>query len=60
MTYVLGTRDRIINQVWARRAVRERLGHPPIELPTSHFPQNSKPDLLARVLRDTITATPAC
>lgn len=49
-TYILGTKDRIISQAWARRAVPERLGSVPIELPTGHCPQNSNPELLARTL----------
>jgi pimeloyl-ACP methyl ester carboxylesterase len=49
-TYLLGTKDQIISQRWARAAVPARLGHPPTELPTGHCPQNSKPELVADVL----------
>lgn len=48
--YVLGTQDRIIRPDWSRRAARERLGVEPVELPTGHCPQTSRPDLLAQVL----------
>jgi pimeloyl-ACP methyl ester carboxylesterase len=50
-TYVLGTKDRIISQEWARAAALERLGAPPIEMETGHCPQNSKPEAVAEVLR---------
>jgi pimeloyl-ACP methyl ester carboxylesterase len=49
-TYVLGTMDRIISQVWARRIVPERLGIGPLELGTGHCPQNSRPELMSRIL----------
>ncbi len=49
-TYVLGTKDRIINQAWARPAVTARLGQPPMELDTGHCPQNSRPEALAQIL----------
>jgi pimeloyl-ACP methyl ester carboxylesterase len=52
-TYLLGTEDRIINQEWARAAVSTRLGRPPVELATGHCPQNSKPELLAHILKQT-------
>jgi hypothetical protein len=45
-TYVLGTKDRIISQDWARDAVPRRLGVAPLEVPTGHCPQNSQPALL--------------
>jgi hypothetical protein len=48
--YLLGTKDQIISQRWARGAVPARLGHSPIELPTGHCPQNSKPELVADIL----------
>lgn len=57
-TYLLGTRDRIINQEWARAAVSSRLGRAPVELDTGHCPQNSKPQLVAHLLNPaTICAT---
>lgn len=49
-TYLLGTKDQIISQKWARAAVPARLGHSPVELPTGHCPQNSRPELVADVL----------
>lgn len=49
-TYVLGTRDRIINQAWARLAAPTRLGSPPVELDTGHCPQNSEPEMVAQLL----------
>jgi pimeloyl-ACP methyl ester carboxylesterase len=58
MSYVLGTEDRIIGQAWARRAVPERLGVSPIELPTGHCPQNSQPELLAKVIREIVASLP--
>lgn len=49
-TYLLGTKDQIISQKWARSAVPARLGGVPIELRTGHCPQNSKPDAIADIL----------
>ncbi|HEX4126118.1 MAG TPA: alpha/beta hydrolase [Acidimicrobiales bacterium] len=49
-TYLLGTKDRIISQEWARAAVPARLGGRPIELETGHCPQNSSPDAVADIL----------
>jgi pimeloyl-ACP methyl ester carboxylesterase len=56
-TYVLGRRDRIINQAWARRAATTRLGQPPVELDTGHCPQNSRPEAMAQILYDITTRT---
>jgi pimeloyl-ACP methyl ester carboxylesterase len=56
-TYLLGTKDRIINQEWARAAVSSRLGRPPVELDTGHCPQNSKPELLAHLLNPAVIHT---
>jgi hypothetical protein len=56
-TYLLGTKDRIINQEWARGAVLSRLGRAPVELDTGHCPQNSRPELLAHLLNPTTTHT---
>jgi pimeloyl-ACP methyl ester carboxylesterase len=50
-SYVLGTGDRIVNQEWARRVVPERLGVEPQEIDTGHCPQNTRPALLAEILR---------
>ena len=49
-TYLLGTKDRIISQEWARAAVSSRLGGSPIDLPTGHCPQNSRPEAVAEIL----------
>ena len=49
-TYVLGTRDRIINKVWARSTVPIRLGVEPTEIATGHCPQNSRPEPVAELL----------
>jgi pimeloyl-ACP methyl ester carboxylesterase len=54
-TYVLGTKDRIINQAWARPAATTRLGQPPVELDTGHCPQNSRPKALAQILKQITT-----
>jgi pimeloyl-ACP methyl ester carboxylesterase len=56
-TYVLGTKDRIINQAWARPAATTRLGQPPVELDTGHCPQNSRPEALAQILKRATTRT---
>jgi pimeloyl-ACP methyl ester carboxylesterase len=56
-TYVLGIRDRIINQAWARPAATTRLGQPPVELDTGHCPQNSKPEALAQILKQVTART---
>jgi pimeloyl-ACP methyl ester carboxylesterase len=48
--YILGARDRILEPAWARRAVPERLGIQPIELPTGHSPFLAQPAALADVL----------
>lgn len=54
-TYVLGKKDRIINQAWARPAATSRLGRPPIEMDTGHCPQNSQPQALAEILSQVTT-----
>jgi pimeloyl-ACP methyl ester carboxylesterase len=48
--YLLGTKDQIISQEWARAAVPARLGRSPIDLPTGHCPQNSQPEAVADIL----------
>jgi pimeloyl-ACP methyl ester carboxylesterase len=58
-TYLLGTKDRIINQKWARTAVHARLGGPPLELDTGHCPQNSRPELVADILTGIANQTAA-
>jgi len=49
-TYLIGTKDQIISQEWAREAVRARLGASPIDLQTGHCPQNRKPEAVADIL----------
>ena len=56
-TYILGERDRIISQDWARDVVPRRLGIVPIEVPTGHCPQNSQPALVSKLLADIVLAT---
>jgi len=51
-TYLLGRKDRIINQAWARDVVPRRLGIAPTEIPTGHSPQNSQPALVSKLLAD--------
>ena len=53
-TYILGTRDRIISQDWARDVVPRRLGVAPVDVPTGHCPQNSQPALLSKLLADVV------
>jgi pimeloyl-ACP methyl ester carboxylesterase len=48
--YVLGRDDRILNPAWSRRAVPQRLGVMPVELPTGHSPFLAAPGLLVDVL----------
>lgn len=49
-SYVLCTEDRSMPPQWARRAVPERLGVEPIELPGGHAPFLSRPGQLADVI----------
>jgi Alpha/beta hydrolase family len=49
-TYVVAAYDRTIRPDWQRRMARERLGVEPIEIPTGHCPNVSRPDLLAELL----------
>jgi pimeloyl-ACP methyl ester carboxylesterase len=49
-TYIVATQDRTIRPDWQRRMARERLGVEPIELPTGHCPNVSRPDLLAELI----------
>ena len=50
--YILCADDRVIGPDWSRRVSVERLGGPAIELPGSHSPFLSRPELLANVLDD--------
>jgi len=49
-TYIVATHDRTIRPGWQRRMARERLGVEPIEIPSGHCPNVSRPDLLAELL----------
>jgi pimeloyl-ACP methyl ester carboxylesterase len=49
-TYIVATHDRTIRPDWQRRMARERLGVEPLEIPTGHCPNVSRPDLLAELL----------
>jgi hypothetical protein len=49
-TYIVAAHDRTIRPEWQRRMARERLGVEPIELPTGHCPNVSRPDRLAELL----------
>jgi pimeloyl-ACP methyl ester carboxylesterase len=51
-SYILCRDDRTATPVWARRAVRERLGIEPIEIPGGHCPMLSRPRQLADVLAE--------
>ena len=49
-TYIVAAHDRTIRPGWQRRMARERLGVEPVELPTGHCPNVSRPDRLAELL----------
>jgi pimeloyl-ACP methyl ester carboxylesterase len=49
-TYVVAAKDRTIRPGWQRRMARERLGVEPVELPTGHCPNVSRPRRLAELL----------
>jgi hypothetical protein len=49
-TYIVATGDRTIRPDWQRRMARERLQIEPIEIPTGHCPNVSRPELLAELL----------
>jgi pimeloyl-ACP methyl ester carboxylesterase len=48
--YIMGSNDRIVDPAWVRRAVPERLGIRPLELPTGHSPFLARPSALADAL----------
>jgi pimeloyl-ACP methyl ester carboxylesterase len=48
--YILGRDDRILDPQWTRRAVPERLGVVPLELPTGHSPFLAQPGALVDAL----------
>lgn len=54
--YVLCRDDRVVDRAWARRAVPERLGVEPRELPGGHCPLLARPAELAAVLIATVSA----
>jgi len=49
-TYIVATDDRTIRPDWQRRMATERLRVEPIEIPSGHCPNVSRPDLLAELL----------
>jgi pimeloyl-ACP methyl ester carboxylesterase len=49
-TYIVAAYDRTIRPEWQRRMARERLRVEPLEIPTGHCPNVSRPDLLADLL----------
>jgi hypothetical protein len=49
-TYIVAAHDRTIRPGWQRQMARERLGVEPVELPTGHCPNVSRPDRLAELL----------
>jgi pimeloyl-ACP methyl ester carboxylesterase len=55
-TYIVATDDRTIRPDWQRRMARERLRVEPIEIPSGHCPNVSRPDLLAEILLRTVVS----
>jgi hypothetical protein len=51
-TYIVAAHDRTIRPGWQRRMARERLGMEPLEIPSGHCPNVSRPDRLAELLAD--------
>jgi pimeloyl-ACP methyl ester carboxylesterase len=51
-SYVLGTRDPVVNPAWSRRAARSILGVEPVEIDAGHSPFLAIPGLLAKTLDD--------
>jgi pimeloyl-ACP methyl ester carboxylesterase len=49
-TYILCQDDKLIGHDWSRQVSLERFGTPAIELPGSHSPMLSRPEVLATVL----------
>jgi pimeloyl-ACP methyl ester carboxylesterase len=47
---VIGAHDCLLSPDWSRRAARERLGAPPVELPAGHFAMITHPQPLADAL----------
>lgn len=54
--YVVCGDDQVVNPAWSRRAVPDRLGVVPTELPGGHSPFLSRPEALAALLLE-VTAT---
>jgi Alpha/beta hydrolase family len=48
--YIVAGDDRTMRPEWQRRMARERLGVEPIEIPSGHCPNVSRPDRLAEIL----------
>jgi pimeloyl-ACP methyl ester carboxylesterase len=49
-TYIVAGKDRTIRPDWQRTMARERLKVEPIEIPTGHCPNLSRPERLAEIL----------
>jgi hypothetical protein len=49
-TYIVASDDRTIRPDWHRRMAHDRLDVGPIEIPTGHCPNVSRPELLAEIL----------
>jgi pimeloyl-ACP methyl ester carboxylesterase len=49
-TYIVASEDRTIRPDWQRRMAHERLRVEPIEIPTGHCPNVSRPERLAQIL----------
>jgi hypothetical protein len=56
-TYIVASDDRTIRPEWQRRMARDRLGVDPVEIPTGHCPNVSRPDWLAEILVEIAGAT---
>jgi pimeloyl-ACP methyl ester carboxylesterase len=56
-TYIVAGDDRTIRPEWQRRMARDRLGVDPVEIPTGHCPNVSRPDRLAEILVEIARAT---
>jgi pimeloyl-ACP methyl ester carboxylesterase len=50
-SYVLGTRDSVINPAWSRRAARAVLGVEAVEIDAGHSPFLATPTVLAQILQ---------
>jgi pimeloyl-ACP methyl ester carboxylesterase len=53
---IICDQDRVVNPAWSERVARKRLGVEPVHLPGDHSPFLSRPDQLAALLVDGVTA----